>query len=282
MLALLFLLFLQDPPEETIHISTDLVLINATVTDLSGRFVPNLRRQDFILRADGERKEIAHFANEEAPFAAAILIDTSASMNTRLRRAYLAAINFAENLRADDVIAVYAFNTQITLLTDFVPGHKLIPDWQMRAYGVTRLYDCLYEAIEKLSTRKELRRAVVLISDGEDTRSIRSSESVLKLALQKGVVIYAIDIAENSNSPRLEQLRSQAILKEFAEKTGGRYVRSAGGHLLANSLAEIAQELRSQYTLGFYPDKRDVKWHTLTLEVIEHNGPLKVRARQGY
>lgn len=269
---------------ETIRIETDLVLINATVTDTSGRFVRNLKQQDFILREDGRPKEIAHFAAEDAPFAATILIDMSGSMKTRLGRARVAAAQFAEAIRQDDVVSVYGFNTEVNLLQDFSSSHDISAEmWDMEARGWTRLYDCMHEAIEAISRRKEQRRAIILISDGEDTRSTYNKDLVLERALSEDITIYTIDITDVSSAARLEQMRAAEVLKEFSNKTGGQYIRSAGGQQLSEKLLEIAHELRSQYTLGFYPDNKEVRWHKLTLEVVERAGtPLQVRARQGY
>lgn len=286
--ALLLIILLVLPVlaqgDETIRIETDLVLINATVTDISGRFIPNLKQHDFILREDGQPKEIAHFAAEDAPFAATILIDMSGSMKTRLRRARIAAAQFAEAIRQDDVVSVYGFNTEVNLLQDFSSSRDISPElWEMEARGLTRLYDCMHEAIEALSRRKEQRRAIILISDGEDTRSSQNANTVLKKALDEDISIYTIDIADASNISSINQIRTAEVLKNFSSKTGGQYIRSVGGQQLSERLLEIARELRAQYTLGFYPDKRDVRWHKLTLEVVEHSGtPLQVRARQGY
>lgn len=284
LLIMLLVTSVRAQDDETIRIETDLVLINATVTDISGRFIPNLKQQDFILREDGQTKEIAHFAAEDAPFAAAILIDMSASMKTRLKRARIAAAQFAEAIRQNDVVSVYGFNTEVRLLQDFSSNHDTFPDlWDMEARGLTRLYDCMHEAIEALSQRNEQRRAIILISDGEDTRSTQNADLVLKQALANDVTVYTVDIADSSSTASLEQMKAAGVLKNFSSKTGGQYIRSVGGQQLSERLLEIASELRAQYTLGFYPDKREVSWHKLTLEVVERSGtPLQVRARQGY
>ncbi len=284
LLIMLLVTSVRTQDDETIRIETDLVLINATVTDISGRFIPNLKQQDFILREDGQTKEIAHFSAEDAPFAATILIDMSGSMKTRLRRARIAAAKFAEAIRQNDVVSVYGFNTEVNLLQDFSSSHDTFPDlWDMKARGLTRLYDCMHEAIEALSRRKEHRRAIILISDGEDTRSTQNADSVLKQALANDITIYTVDITEVSSTASLEQMKAAEVLKTFSSKTGGQYIRSVGGQQLSQRLLEIASELRAQYTLGFYPDKREVRWHKLTLEVVERSGiPLHVRARQGY
>src|SRR5215467_16047303 len=150
--TLLFLLIpsyaTQQGSDDVIRVETDLVVVNATVTDGAGRFVPNLKLEDFLLKEDGSRQKIAHFAAEDAPFAAAILIDSSGSMKMKLPRARVAASQFIEHMREDDVAAVYGFNTTVEQLQDFSGMRDISPDvWETEAKGYTKLYDCLYEAL---------------------------------------------------------------------------------------------------------------------------------------
>jgi Ca-activated chloride channel homolog len=272
-----------DQSDDVIRIETDLVLINATVTDNSGRYVPNLKAEDFILKEDGTKRQISHFVAEDAPFAASLLIDSSGSMRLKLPRARVAAAQFAEHLREGDVVSVYGFNTVVEQLQDFSTTRDITPDvWEVEAKGLTRLYDCLYEALEAIGKRKEQRRAIILISDGADTKSRHSAEQVLELAFDIGATIYAIDIAETQVGGNANTALAAGVLKGFADKTGGQYIRSLGGQQLNERLLEVSKELRSQYTIGFYPDKRaGVRWHKLALEVSSRQG-VKVRARQGY
>jgi Ca-activated chloride channel homolog len=285
-LVIIFLLSvssLAEQSDDVIRIETDLVLINATVTDATGRYVSNLRAEDFLLKEDGTKRQIAHFAAEDAPFAAAILIDSSGSMKIKLPRARVAASQFADSLREGDVIAVYGFNTVIEQLQDFTSIRDITPDvWEMEAKGFTSLYDCLYEALEALGKRKEQRRAIILVSDGADTNSRHSAEQVLGLALEIGAAIYSVDIAEANAGKDSSTFLAGGILKGLADKTGGQYIKSVGGKQLNERLLDISKELRSQYTLGFYPEKQaNKRRHKLALEVQSRQG-VKVRARQEY
>ncbi|MEW6733986.1 MAG: VWA domain-containing protein [Acidobacteriota bacterium] len=266
-----------------IRIETDLVLINATVTDSAGRYIANLKIDDFLLEEEGVRRQIAHFATEETPFAATILIDASESMKTKLARARVAASQFVEALRVNDVVAVYGFNSSVEQLQDFSGDRDISPDvWEIEARGTTRLHDCIYEALEALANRAEQRRAVVLISDGADTSSRHTDNDVLTLSSKLGATIYTIDISERTPGRDADTLQASGTLKRLAEKTGGQYMKTLGGQELTKRLSEIAKELRSQYTLGFYPDKRTgPRWHQLTLKVPARQG-VQVRARQGY
>lgn len=269
------------PGEDTIKVDTDLVLVNVVVTDSQGHYITNLHQKDFVLQEEKRAQAISHFAAEEAPFAAAILIDASMSMKTKLGRARLAAAQFAENMQAGDCVAVYSFNTVVEQLQDFSPQKDLSPDvWDIEARGTTRLYDALYTALDSFKQRTSERRAIILISDGGDNNSKHRQAEALESALRLGVTIYTIDIA--ASQPNSDDLAGSSILQEFATKTGGQYIKSIGGQQLSEKLVEIAHDLHSQYTLGFYADQKNTShWRRLTVKVVNRND-LKVRARQGY
>jgi Ca-activated chloride channel homolog len=267
--------------EETIRIDTNLVVLNVTVTDSQGRRVSQLKAADFHLEDEGRNCTISHFVAETAPFAAVILIDASASMQQKLSRAKVAAAHFADLMRTDDVVSVISFHDKVEQIQDFSSSHDL--DTQdIEAQGETKLYEGLLQGIDALAGRHEQRRAVVLISDGADTKSSVSYQDILKRALAVGVTVYAVDIADDR--VRTENLQNSGILKELADKTGGRYLRTPGGIQLQSQLQAVAEELRAQYTVGFYPDKtvsgRATKLQRLKLSVT--NPRHIVRTRQGY
>lgn len=270
-----------------VKLFSDLVIVNVTVTDPSGKYVHGLSASDFSISEDGAKQKIESFASEEAPFAAAILLDMSASMEPRFGLARAAAATFIEQIRDDDQVAVYGFNRKISLLQDF-SNARAITDyvWDAKAEDYTRLYDCMDAGIEALARRPERRRAIVLISDGWDTMSQRASfDSVLKKALAAGITIYSVDLVDDellAGRYASEALRSRRELEEFARQTGGRYVRSPRGENLEEAFAAIVEELRNQYTLAYYPtnERRDGRWRALQVAVSRPG--LLVRARRGY
>jgi Ca-activated chloride channel family protein len=270
-----------------VKLFSDLVLVNVTVTDLSGKYVHGLSASDFSVSEDGARQKIESFAAEEAPFAAAILLDMSASMEPRFGLARAAAATFIEQIRDDDQVAVYGFNRKVTLLQNF-SNARTITDyiWDAKAEDNTRLYDCIDAGVEALARRPERRRAIVLISDGWDTMSQRASfDSALKKALAAGITIYSVDLVNDellSGSYLSQVLRSRRELEEFARQTGGRYIRSPRGENLEEIFAAIVEELRNQYTLAYYStnDRRDGRWRALQVAVSKPG--LLVRARRGY
>lgn len=271
----------RQEDDGVIRIETDLVVVNATVTDAAGLAIANLQKKDFILEEDGQPRQIAVFAAEDAPFAAAILIDASGSMKTKLARARVAASQFIEKMREGDSAAVYGFNNSVEQLQDFSSYKEIAPDlFEIEAKGLTKLYDCLYEALTALEKRSEQRRAVILISDGDDSNSEHSDSQVLDYALKIGATVYSVDIAEANRGA--SAVRGVGVLKNLSEKTGGQYIKTPGGQQLNEKLLEVSKELRSQYTIGFYPEKRTKgKWRKLTVKVISRQD-ARVRARQGY
>lgn len=268
--------------DEVVRVEAELVLLNVTVTDASGSFVRKIPRKDFSVLEDGVRQTINIFALEENPFAAAILLDTSGSMEGRLTLARAAAVRFLDGLRTEDVASVYHFGTKVEQLKDFSGGRDLPSTaFDLRARGVTRLHDAVARAAQDLSRRPETRRAILVISDGADTGSSASLDKSLNAALSANATIYTV----NMNDPGIPSTQRQilaATLKKYSEKSGGRYVSSPGGSALAEALEGILDELKNQYTVGYRPSNRarDGRWRTIEVSVAREG--LQVRTRAGY
>src|SRR5437764_10318355 len=181
--------------DDVVKVSTDLVVVNATVLDKDGKFVPRLKRTDFRILEDGAEQKIASFSAEETPFAAAILLDTSGSMESRLTLGRGAAIRFLDGLRDEDVAAVYNFDAKVEQIQDFSPGRDL----PAKAFGLktrnqTALNDAVVMAATDLGKRQEKRRAIIVLSDGGENFSRASSDKALDNALHSGVTIYAVNM----------------------------------------------------------------------------------------
>src|SRR4030088_635724 len=128
----------QDQDDDVVRVNADLVVVNATVLDKDGKFVPGLKRTDFQIFEDGAKQKVASFTAEETPFAAAILLDTSGSMESRLSLGRSAAIRFLDGLREEDVAAVYNFDSKVERVQDFSTGRDLAPmAFGLRAKGMT-------------------------------------------------------------------------------------------------------------------------------------------------
>jgi len=289
---ILFLLFLlisnaaiaQDD-DDVVRVNTELVVLNLTVTDSAGNYVRKLRASDFKVFEDGKEvdpKLIVGFALQESPYASVVLIDSSGSMEQRMILARSGAIRFLDGLRDEDVAAVYRFDSKVERVQKFSGGRDLAPlAYGIRAKGMTTLNDAIVEAAQALASRPEKRKAIVVLSDGADTFSKASTTKAIESALEVGASIYTVDMSsiELGGSTRRQ---SAGSLKEFAEKTGGRFITTPGGPELRDAFKGIAEELGQQYTLAYKPVNRarDGKWRTLEVKVTKPD--LQVRTRKGY
>lgn len=276
--------------DEIIKVDSSLVLVNVTVTDATGQYVGKLKREDFRIFEDGREQSLdtfSTFGTETTPFAAAILLDTSGSMEARMSLARAAAIRFLDGLRDEDVAAVYHFDSQIKLLQEFSYSRDLAPvAFDVKARGMTALNDALVTAARDLGKRAERRRAIIVLSDGADNRSSASTKKALEEALAANAVIYTVDMNDpNSGGGSAATILQQntGALKELAEKSGGRFIATPGGKALRDAFAQIAEELRHQYTIGYRPANRtaDGRWRTLEVRLAQRP-ELAARARKGY
>jgi Ca-activated chloride channel family protein len=193
-----------------------------------------------------------------------------------------AAIRFLDGLRPEDVAAVYNFDYRVEQVQDFSSARDLAPmAFGLRAKGMTALYDAIIRAAESLSSRQEPRKAIVILSDGMDTKSKASSGKALDAAMAIGAGIYAVDMSASEVGSTNNQ-QTAALLKTFADKTGGRFIATPGGPALRDAFASIAQELGHQYTIAFRPPNQtpDGRWRSL--EVKLSRPELTVRTRKGY
>ncbi|MEJ7615910.1 MAG: VWA domain-containing protein [Pyrinomonadaceae bacterium] len=182
--------------EEVIKVNSDLIVLNLTATDARGEFARGLGISNFEVMEDGRPQKITTFGVAETPFAAAILLDASGSMERRVSLARSAAIRFLDALRADDVAAVYGFSSEIERMQDFSSSRDLEPvAYDLRAKGMTVLNDAIVRAARDLAERPEKRRAIVVLSDGADTRSKASTEQALLSALAADATIYTVDMS---------------------------------------------------------------------------------------
>ena len=277
------IVFAQD--DDVIRVNTELVVLNLTVTDHEGNYVKALKKSDFKIYEDGVQvppEMIASFSLHESPYAAVVLLDSSGSMEARFALARSAAIRFLDGLRPEDVAAVYRFDSKVERVQEFSGGRDLAPiAYAIRAKGMTTLNDAIVEASKTLADRSEQRKAIVILSDGMDTSSKASSAKALESALAVGASIYAVDMSSMEIAGSRKN-QSAASLKEFAEKTGGRFIATPGGPALRDAFTGIAEELGHQYTISYRPvnTKRDGKWRTLEAKVSREH--LTVRTRKGY
>ena len=283
LLAALFLVTnaaAQD--DDVVRVDSSIVVLNATIRDAHDKPVNALTQKDFKIFEDGEQQQIVSFETQEAPFAAVILFDTSGSMEERISIARSAAINFLDGLRADDVAAIYRFDSKTDMVQDFSDSRDVSDKiFDLKARGMTVLNDAVIRATQELDKRQEKRKAIVILSDGEDTMSRASAEKALKAALAANITIYTVDMSTISFGAA-QRRQNQGVLRNLAQKTGGVFISTENGIALRDALKSIVDELQIQYTIAYEPSKvkHDGKWHALELRVARPN--LTIRTRQGY
>jgi len=277
------------PADELSRITVDVTRVNLlyTVTDKKGRFVSNLTKDDFEILENKKQQKILEFTAEtDLPLRLAILIDTSNSIRERFRFIQEAAINFVTTVMrpGKDRALVVSFDTSPELVADLTDDQvavtKAIRD--LRPGGGTALYDAIFfscrDVLMKDQPRDKFRRAVVVLSDGDDNQSRWTREQALEMAHKADAVIYTI----STNITHLET-NGDKVLKRYAEETGGIAFFPFKAEDLGQSFENIANELRHQYNVFYRPDplRTDGLYHPVEIRVKERR-ELSVRARHGY
>ncbi|MFZ4985570.1 MAG: VWA domain-containing protein, partial [Blastocatellia bacterium] len=267
--------------ENTLGVETSIVVVNATIRNQNRQYVPGLTRQNFTILEDNIRQEILSFNDEVNPFAGVILLDVSGSMENKLSLVRAACAAFVDRLGEGDSFAIYSFgDSKVRLLQDFTLIRD-IPDavWDLRAKGMTTLYDAIVTAADALDRRPEQRRAILVVSDGADTQSRASLDQATRRAVEAQLIVYAIDLSDGGAGPINS---GAAVLKSLTARTGGRLFTSPGGSRLREAFDQTIDELRHQYTLTYAPtnDRKDGRWRTIEVR-IDRPG-LDIRTREGY
>jgi Ca-activated chloride channel family protein len=266
---------------------TNAVMLQVSVTAGKGEHVDDLTAENFTVLEDGAPQTISHFSKADDPLALSLLLDTSASMDESIGLAQRAAIQFTGRLRASDVAEVVAFNNQVKVLQPFTANPREL-DFAIRqasVSGTTALYSALFTALDQLATLRATqgfnRRAIVLLSDGEDTSSQIGFDEVFDLARCSGVSIYPIGLGIRPKLDIRTPNPAPDILQRFAKATGGRAIFVDRADQLSRVYSQVADELASQYAIAYRPTtSQDGKWHDITVRVDRRN--VDARTRAGY
>ena len=278
-LALGLSLAAQEP---TFRSGSRVVPSYVTVVDANNRLVTDLTRDDFEVFDNGRPQEITIFDNEVRPFTVVVMLDTSVSMTDRLNDLNHGAEQFLLRLMPHDKATVGAFNDKIEFASGFTSDrNSLISALKRLDFGnQTRLYDAVHASLDELE-KVEGRKVILLFTDGADFGSRLSSGRGLERARDAEVMIYGIGLeTEFFNGQMVVRSKPDSILNRFAAETGGGYFDLKKDADLNSSFTRIAQELRSQYLLGFSPAALDGKVHRL--EVRAKRPGLKTRSRRSY
>lgn len=267
-----------------------LVNLAVTVTDPRANYVPGLAESDFEVLEDGVPQDVSLFAQRDVPLSVVLLLDNSLSMQPRMADAKAAARRFLGTLRPGDEVELVAFNQRSRIAEPFTSDQDRLEAalQAVRPEGATALYNALYVALKDLQARRgegTLRReAVVVLSDGDDTSSVVSDDQVLGLARSLGVPVYGIRVFDPRVDARRDNpRRSNFFFSSVTRDTGGQahIVRSAGQ--LGSVYDQLADELRSQYSLGYVSSnpRRDGAWRRIIVRMRDVLG-LRSRHRTGY
>jgi Ca-activated chloride channel homolog len=266
------------------------VSLNVTVSDAQQHFITDLEQGDFTVLEDGAKQELTYFSKTNLPLALSLLIDTSASMEERLLVAQDAAVGFAQRVRAEDLAQIVDFDSRVQVAQSFT-NDKAALEKAIRATssgGSTSLYNAVYIALKELakvkaSSADDVRRqAIVVLSDGEDTTSLVSFEEVMELAKRSETAIYTIGLQPREQSALKGFREAEFVLRQLAQETGGRSFFVQKAEELTGVYGQIADELSSQYTMGYAPGnaKRDGAWRRLQVQAARSN--VTVRTKRGY
>src|SRR5213593_4387485 len=281
-----------EPPsrptdDQTISVNVDLVNILFTVADRKGKFVTNLRKDDFRVFEDEKPQAVTNFSSEtDLPLTIALLVDTSGSIRDKLRFEQEAAIEFFYSTlrRGKDKALVISFDSGVDLLQDFTDDPEVLSEAvrKIRAGGGTSLYDAVYlAATEKLAGQKG-RRVLILISDGDDNSSRLSLTETLEAAQKNEVTIYGISANSAAYFGSKDQDRGDKTLKKFSEETGGKPFFPFKVQDLAISFQDISEELRSQYRIAYRSSnaRADGTFRKVRVDVSDKR--FKAKTRNGY
>lgn len=283
--------------EVPIKLNARLVNLNIKVVDPSGRPVPQLKREDFVVLEDNVPQEVTYFEPVAAPVKLLLLLDMSGSIGSKLQSMKKAAKKFVDSLGRDDRVAVATFTTRFQAVSDFTTDKGLLKqniDRIVNPGGDTAVYDAAWSALDSLAGNANTRTALVILTDGVDSAFIpdehgskRGFDELMTRVEEEDVTIYPIyfdtepEVVGGAYTPQVFA-RARKQLERLAEQTGGSYFSAARAEDLEGVYKSVAAELHSFYSLA-YPAKdasNDGRWRKITIKV--NRTGVKARTKRGY
>jgi VWFA-related protein len=266
----------------TFRSGTLVVSLFTTVTDTENRLVPNLTQADFEVLDNDKPQPLTVFREEHLPIRVVLMLDTSASLTASISLVKTAAEQFIIRLLPEDSATVGAFNDKVEIGASLTNNRdQLITDVRDLDYGNgTRLFDAIHEGLDVLRTI-EGRRVIVVLTDGDDTASRVGRGRILERARAEEVMIYGIGLqSEYFDGQRVVRSSPDSGLRRLADETGGGYFELKKTADLGPTFTRVAQELHSQYVLGFEAPQLDGKVHKLTVKMKQSR--MTARSRKSY
>jgi Ca-activated chloride channel family protein len=277
----------------TIGVNVDQVVLHAAVHDKSGRFVGGLKKERFKVFEDGVAQNINVFSQEDIPLSLGILLDVSGSMRSKIDLVTKSALAFIKACNPEDQLFLIGFNDQVDLLEDYTSDVDLISDSldNIVVTGGTALYDAIYLGIQKAQKGIKPKKAVVVVSDGEDRDSYYKLDELLAKVQESDVAVYAIGFLNAAPDKGLFGRFSKSgpekardALTKISAETGGKAYFPQKTTEMSAIVSEIAHELRNHYSLGYVSTNtaKDGSWRRVKVVVDGPPGQYQVRARTGY
>jgi Ca-activated chloride channel homolog len=276
--------------EEPIKVETNLVTIPVSVTDRSGFYISDLKQAEFKIFEDGVEQEVAYFGASDKPFTVVLLIDVSPSTAYKIEEIQAAALAFVEQLKPQDKVMVIQFDESVKVLTEVTSDHDKINKAIRRTdFGDgTSIYEAVDFSLHKQLNKIDGRKAIVLFTDGVDTSSEKATfEGTVRDSEEAEAVIFPIYYNTFSNSlggtSNVEYARGRAYLAGLAAATGGKMVLAQSTQSgLTKAFESIAEELRRQYSIGYYPASPGETGERRQIKVRVNRPKLVIRARDSY
>jgi Ca-activated chloride channel family protein len=275
----------QQPPaaqDPTFKTGTQIVSLFVTVADATRRLVPGLTQEEFDVFDNEKPQSIIFFQNEIQPITVVVMLDTSGSMTLTLDLLRQAAEQFLIRLLPADRGRVGAFNDKIQFSSRFTNDRdQLVTDVKNLDYGNgTRLWDAVGASLDELKA-VEGRRVILVFTDGDDTASRLGQGTIVERARAEEVMIYAIGLESSYfNGQHMVRSKPDSGLRRIADETGGGYFELKKSSELASTFTKVAQELHSQYVIGFAPTQLDNRVHKLAVKMKQPG--MTARARRSY
>ncbi len=270
-------------------VNTDLITLTVTVTDTYGRYVSGLGQKAFTILDEKQPQEITFFSDDDSPVSVGVIFDVSGSMNgDKIKNAREALSKFIQTSHNSDEYFLIAFNSRAQLLLDRTRDGNAVLDKLtfVQTKSNTALYDACYLGVEKVQRGLHPKRALLLISDGQDNNSRYTFNELRRLLKESDVVLYSVGILSGGDAGSALGMEGQGILDELSSVSGGKAFFPRSALEMDDIFEQIALELRHQYSIGYKPNNfsNDGKWRKIKVKVTPPRGlpRLFVRSKEGY
>jgi Ca-activated chloride channel family protein len=271
--------------ENPLRLRTDIVTLSVSVTDKQNNFAPGLGPQDFEVYEDGIKQDIAFFSDDDIPLNIGILLDTSGSLKQHFDQSLKAAGGIVKTSHSNDDFFFITFSKKIEVQVEGDDWDKVDEYLRMaKPEGLTALYDSVYFGLEKVKQGKHRKRALIIISDGQDNASRYKYGELMSLIKEADVQIYCIGIGDTSSNG--DYTSGKDLLEELSGMTGGESFFPGDANKIEDAVNSIALLLRHQYSVGYYPSnpRSDKSWRKLKVKLHPSwkTQGLRVSAKEGY